>query len=48
MMIVDEDASVFAVSETHGGKLIRLAFPAAKENEVASNYDATGCHASVR
>ncbi len=38
MMIVDEDASVFAVSETHGGKLIRLAIPAAKESKVASNY----------
>ena len=38
MMIVDEDASVFAVSETHGGKLIRLAIPVAKVSNVASNY----------
>ena len=38
MMIVDEDASVFAVSETHGGKLIRLAIPVAKVSDVASNY----------
>ena len=38
MMIVDEDASVFAVSETHGGKLIRLAIPIAKVSDVASNY----------
>ena len=38
MMIVDEDASVFAVSETHGGKLIRLAIPVVKVSDVASNY----------
>ena len=38
MMIVDEDASDFAVSETHGGKLIRLAIPIAKVSDVASNY----------
>ena len=38
MMIVNEDASVFAVSETHGGKLIRLAIPVAKVSNVASNY----------
>ena len=38
IMIVDEDASVFAVSETHGGKLIRLAIPVAKVSDVASNY----------
>ena len=38
MMIVNEDASVFAVSETHGGKLIRLAIPVAKVSDVASNY----------
>ena len=38
IMIVDEDASVFAVSETHGGKLIRLAIPVAKVSEVPSNY----------
>ena len=38
MMIVDEDASVFAVSETHSGKLIRLAIPVAKVSDVASNY----------
>ena len=38
MMIVDEDASVFAVSETHSGKLIRLAIPVAKVSDVSSNY----------
>ena len=38
MMIVDEDASVFAVSETHGGKLIRLAIPVAKVSDVSRNY----------
>jgi len=38
MMIVDEDASVFAVRETHGGKLIRLAIPVAKVTDAASNY----------
>ena len=38
MMIVDEDASVVAVSETHSGKLIRLAIPVAKVSDVSSNY----------
>lgn len=38
MMIIDENADSFAVTETLGGKLVRLALPAAKGASVADDY----------
>ena len=38
MMIIDENADSFAVTETLGGRLVRLALPAAKGASVADDY----------
>ena len=38
MMIIDEDAPLFSVTEALGGKLIRLAIPSASTADPACNY----------
>ena len=38
MMIIDEDAPLFSVTEALGGKLIRLAIPSASTADTACNY----------
>ncbi len=38
MMIIDENATLFTVSEALGGKLIRIAIPSEPTSEAASNY----------
>mgnify|MGYP001229898154 FL=1 len=38
MMIIDENANLFSVTEALGGKLIRIAIPSEPTSEAASNY----------
>lgn len=38
MMIIDEDAKQFAITEAHGGKLIRLAIPTVCPSNVNNNF----------
>ena len=38
MMIIDEDAKQFAITEAHGGKLIRLAIPTGCPSNVKNNF----------